>query len=182
MQKHSWRQQHVVHHTSLHAAAQCWCDARRRWQSFEPRGEPWHPAGVLRRFLVLRDHRIGELPSLLQEYEAFGGLAINWQVRHTAAHAWRVCWLPCAGLWGDHGRSTAQSLTLPWARMVVSCIYACASRPVPRSSCRIRCRSQRMHADVLILEVEGQAAGEHAERLHGQHAQIHGPVNVWHTA
>lgn len=43
--------------------------------------EPWHSHSVLCRFLVLRDHRIGELPSLLQEYEAFGGLAINWQVR-----------------------------------------------------------------------------------------------------
>ena len=41
------------------------------------------------RFLVLRDHRIGELPSLLQEYESYGALVVNWQVR-------AVLSLPCS--------------------------------------------------------------------------------------
>ena len=34
-------------------------------------------------FFVLMDTRMASLPDLLQEYEEFGGLAVNWQVFNT---------------------------------------------------------------------------------------------------
>ena len=44
--------------------------ARHTWIAFVDADE----------FLMLRDHRVGDLPSLLQEYEAYGALVVNWQV------------------------------------------------------------------------------------------------------
>ena len=36
-------------------------------------------------FFILRDPRIASLPALLSEFEDFGALAVNWQVRQGAA-------------------------------------------------------------------------------------------------
>ena len=48
-------------------------------------------------FLVLRDHRVGDLPSLLQEYEAYGALVVNWQVQPRPLLG---CLIRCMASWG----------------------------------------------------------------------------------